>query len=159
MTISIRAADPARDAQVVRRLFVALHEHERAIDPRMRPSEEIADAYLARSAERSREYDGLTFVAELGGEVVGYVCVWRRYVSDELDDPPGEMGYVSDLVVAETARGLGVGRALLRAAEDAVRETGVATLRLSVLAGNDGAAAFYEAEGFAAVEHDLEKVL
>ena len=159
MTLAIREADPARDADAIRRLFTVLHEHERAIDPRMRPSDEIVDAYLARSAERCREYDGVVLVAEQAGAVAGYVCVWRRYVSDELDDPPGETGYVSDLVVAADARGLGVGRALLRAAEDAVRAAGVATLRLSVLAGNTSALALYEAEGFAPVEHDLEKVL
>ena len=159
MTLSIREADPARDAASIRALFVALHEHERAIDPRMRPSDAIADAYLAQSAERCRRYDGVTLVGEREGEVLGYVCVWRRYVSDELDDPPGEMGYVSDLVVADAARGQGVGRVLLRAAEDAVRAAGVDTLRLSVLAANAGAVALYEAEGFSAVELDLEKRL
>ena len=155
----IREYDAARDAAVVRALFVELHETERAIDPRMRPSEEIADAYLAKVFERARIYDGVLFVAEHEGKVVGYVSVWRRYVSDELDDPPDEVGYVSDLVVRPDARGQGIGRALLRQAETCVREAGVATLRLSVLAGNRGAIALYEEEGFAPVELDLEKRL
>ena len=79
--------------------------------------------------------------------------------ADELDDPPGEMGYVSDLVVSSALRGQGVGRALLRRAEGCVREAGVTTLRLSVLAGNRGAIALYEDEGFAPVEVDMEKRL
>jgi len=157
--IEIREYEAARDAEVVRALFVELHETERAIDPRMRPSSEIADAYLTKTFERARLYDGVLYVAEDAGEVVGYVSVWRRYVSDELDDPPGEMGYVSDLVVSERVRGRGVGRALLRHAEQAVRAAGVATLRLSVLAGNTGAIGLYESEGFGAVELDLEKRL
>ena len=156
---TIRDYDPARDAAAIRALFVELHETERAIDPRMRPSEEIADAYLAKVFERARVYDGVLFVAEREGTVVGYVSVWRRYVSDELDDPPGEMGYVSDLVVSSALRGQGVGRALLRRAEGCVREAGVTTLRLSVLAGNRGAIALYEDEGFAPVEVDMEKRL
>ena len=156
---TIRDYDPARDSAAVRALFVELHETERAIDPRMRPSEEIADDYLAKVFERARVYDGVLFVAEREGTVVGYVSVWRRYVSDELDDPPREMGYVSDLVVSAALRGQGVGRALLRRAEGCVREAGVTTLRLSVLAGNRGAIALYEDEGFAPVEVDMEKRL
>ena len=157
----IREYDRARDAAAVRALFIELHEAERAIDPRMRPSEEITDAYLAKSDERLREYDGTLYVAEreTDGLVVGYVSVWRRYVSEELDDPPGEMGYVSDLVVSADARGLGVGRALLRHAEAVVRDAGVATLRLAVLAGNRAALALYEDEGFAPAELVLEKPL
>lgn len=156
---AIRVYDPGRDAAAVRALFVTLHETERAIDPRMRPSEAIADAYLAKVFERARAFDGVLFVAERAGRVVGYVSVWRRYVSDELDDPPGEMGYVSDLVVDPDVRGEGLGPALLRRAEESVREAGVTTLRLSVLAGNQRALALYENEGFAPVELDLEKRL
>ena len=87
--------------------------------------EGIADAYLAKVFERGRAFDGVVYVAERDGAVVGYVSVWRRYVSDELDDPPDEMGYVSDLVVSAEARGAGVGRALLRYAEESVRAAGV----------------------------------
>jgi len=157
----IRAYDAERDAIELRGLFIELHETERSIDPRMRPSESIADEYLATMFERCTRWDGVVLVVEAteGEGLAGYVCVWRRYVSDELDDPPGEMGYVSDLVVTESARGAGVGRALLRAAEASVRDAGVDTLRLSVLAGNRNAIALYEDEGFAAIEMDLEKRL
>jgi len=158
---TIRNYDAERDATELRGLFIELHETERALDSRMRASEEIADEYLAKTFERCVRWDGIVLVAESadGEGLAGYVCVWRRYVSDELDDPPGEMGYVSDLVVTESARGSGVGRALLRAAEASVRDAGVDMLRLSVLAGNLKAIALYEDEGFAAVEMDLEKRL
>lgn len=155
----VRAWDPARDLAAVRALFGELHETERRIDPRMRPTGAIADAYLAQMQARCEDWDGAVLVAEEGDAVVGYVCVYRRYVSEELDDPPDETGYVSDLVVAEAARGRGIGRALLRAAEACVREAGVASVRLSVLAGNDGAIALYEAQGFTPVELELEKKL
>ncbi len=156
---TIRAWDPGRDAAAIRALFIELHEVERQIDPRMRDGEAIADAYLEQIDERCRDWDGVLLVAERDGRIVGYACVYRRYVSDELDDPPGEMGYLSDLVVADAARGAGVGRALLEAAEAEVRAIGGDTVRLSVLAGNERAREIYERAGYAPVEIDLEKRL
>jgi ribosomal protein S18 acetylase RimI-like enzyme len=156
---AIRRYDAAKDAGRLRPLFVALHETERAIEPRMRPSEEIADVYLAKMFGRCEEWDGVVLVADGDAGLLGYVCVWRRYVSDEPDDLPGEFAFVSDLVVAEASRGTGLGRALLRAAEASSREVGATTMRLSVLTGNGAAIALYEDEGFAAVEMDLEKRL
>lgn len=156
---AIREYDAERDAGLLRPLFIALHEAELAIEPRMRPSEEIADVYLAKMLERCEEWDGVVLVADGDAGLLGYVCVWRRYVSDEPDDLPGEIAYLSDLVVGEAARGTGLGRALLRAAEASAREARAPTIRLSVLAGNHGALALYEDEGFAAVELDLEKRL
>ena len=157
--LRIRDYEASRDRAAVRELFVMLHEVEREIDPRMRTSEEIADAYLDQMAMRCREWDGVLLVATGDEKVIGYACVYRRYVSDELDDPPGELAYLSDLVVNEAARGAGVAAALLDAVEARAREAGVETLRLSVLAGNARARAFYEKTGFDAVELELEKQL
>ena len=137
--LRIRPYDPNRDASALRALFTELHETERRIDPRMRSTEAILEPYVAQLFERGAEWDGEILVAERREEVVGYACVYRRYVSDELDDPPDAMAYLSDLCVARSARGEGIGRALLRAVEALARDAGVATLRLSVLAGNDGA--------------------
>ncbi|HLO93267.1 MAG TPA: GNAT family N-acetyltransferase, partial [Burkholderiaceae bacterium] len=53
-----------------------------------------------------------------------------------------------DLFVSPEARRLGVGRALLRAAEDLALERGVARLDLTTARSNARAQALYESEGW-----------
>lgn len=57
----------------------------------------------------------------------------------------GELGvYVQDLVVAEPARGSGLGRQLIQETVRVALKRGATHLRLSVAAGNDRAAQFYD---------------
>jgi len=84
-------------------------------------------------------------VAEIGGEVVGYV---------RLGSPTpllcnAHVRQIQGLVVAEEARGAGVGRALLRAVREEARRHGASRLTLRVLGHNTPARRLYEAEGFA----------
>lgn len=84
-------------------------------------------------------------VAELDGRVVGYV---------RLGSPTpllcnAHVRQIQGLVVAEEARGAGVGRALLRAVCEEARRHGARRLTLRVLGHNTPARRLYEAEGFA----------
>jgi ribosomal protein S18 acetylase RimI-like enzyme len=101
----------------------------------------------------------VVLVAERGGAVVGFVAVWTRYRSEEPDDDPAPLAFVSDLVVSAEHRGCGIGRALLRAAEAHARAAGAPSLRLSVKAGNTAAISLYAREGFEELEIELEKRL
>ncbi|MCA9511836.1 MAG: GNAT family N-acetyltransferase [Myxococcota bacterium] len=156
---ALRAFDPDRDYPAIRRCFVELQETERALDPAMPAGEDVADAYLALLFERCREFAGAVIVAEVDGEVAGYAAVWTRFVSDEPDDDPRAHGHLADLVVAAPYRARGIGRMLLRAAEDRVREAGVPVFCLGVKAGNDPALALYASEGFRETELVLVKSL
>jgi ribosomal protein S18 acetylase RimI-like enzyme len=157
--VEIREFDPSRDRPALRACFVELQDFERGIDPRMPAGEQIADAYLRQMFERCREFDGVVLVAEVGGDVAGFVSIWTRYRSSELDDDPRPHGFVSDLVVSVAHRGRGIGRSLLRAAETRARQAGAPSLALTVKAGNTGALALYSAEGFSESELYLEKRL
>jgi RimJ/RimL family protein N-acetyltransferase len=83
------------------------------------------------------------FVAERDdGALVGRLSVGR--------DPHPASTHVADvgLMVALDARRQGVGTALMRAAVDWARETGVHKLELHVFPWNEAAIALYEAFGF-----------
>lgn len=56
--------------------------------------------------------------------------------------------YVDILVVAAEAEGKGIGRALMRHAEDWARAHDCLEVVLDVFAGNTGAIAFYERNGY-----------
>lgn len=83
-------------------------------------------------------------VALLGNEPVGSVLL----VSHELDASHDLSPWLAGLVVAETHRRLGIGRALVRALEDRARALGVETLYLYTWQARD----FYARLGWSAME-------
>lgn len=76
-------------------------------------------------------------VARAGGELAGSVMVGFD----------GHRGWVYYLAVAPERRGAGLGRALMRAAEDWLRERGAPKIQLIVREDNEAAIGFYEALG------------
>ncbi|MGW4659746.1 N-acetyltransferase family protein [Streptomyces sp. NPDC004279] len=107
-----------------------------SVQPRPRPP------YEPFFTERFGPRDHL--VAELGGVVVGYI---------RLGFPTplacnSHVRQIQGLVVADEARGSGVGRALLRAVQEEARRRGARRITLRVLGHNTPARALYESEGF-----------
>jgi len=67
------------------------------------------------------------FVAEVAGEVVGYVAVhWVPFPMIQ-----GWEAYISDVIVSQSLRGTGIGRRLLETVESEARERGCARLMLN----------------------------
>lgn len=145
------------DAAGLRACLVALQEYERRMDTLLIEGERMADRYLEYIFGRCAETSGRVFVAEVGGEVVGFVSVFARVRSKGIEEREHEYAYISDLVVLETHRGRGLGRALLRRAEEHARSEGATILRIAVLARNAGARALYESFGFAPRVIELTK--
>ena len=99
--------------------------------------------WLINSVNRAGGSDSSAFVAEEGGVVIGFVAVSERaHFTGELD------AYVGELVVHKAHAGSGVGRALMRVAEDWARTRGLGRLMLETGAANAAARAFYEALGY-----------
>ncbi|WP_137989766.1 GNAT family N-acetyltransferase [Streptomyces vilmorinianum] len=93
--------------------------------------------------ERHRPEDYL--VAELGGKtLVGYL----KLVPPTPLACNAHVRQIQGLAVAESARGRGVARALLRAAMAETRRQGGSRITLRVLGHNTPARALYESEGF-----------
>ena len=88
--------------------------------------------------------DGLGFVAESGGEVVGMALARQ--------DAP-TLGKLTDLYVVPRARRSGVAASLLAAVAEALAERGAVHLDLEVMGANVAARAVYQRWGFA--EHTL----
>lgn len=108
-----------------------------AVQPR--PSPPYEPFYNERFGPRDH------LVAELGGDVVGYI---RLGFPTPLPCN-SHVRQVQGLVVADEARGAGVGRALLRAAQEEARRQGARRITLRVLGHNTPARKLYESEGFA----------
>jgi GNAT superfamily N-acetyltransferase len=114
--------------------------------PPWRDAEHMGTVDLAvmEDAVRGRTPGSLIMIAEAGeGERLGFI-----HLSEEEDYYAGACGHVGDIVVAASARGRGVGRTLLRAAEQWARGEGYSLITLNVFLGNEKAARVYESVGY-----------
>ena len=131
----LRTARP-EDDEVLARLDRSTWSPLHAVLPRPRPP------YPPFFDERHAPED--VVVAELDGRVVGYI----RVVPPTRLACNAHVRQIQGLAVADGARGLGVGRALVRAAVEDSRRRGARRITLRVLGHNTPARALYASEGF-----------
>ncbi|MBJ7459314.1 MAG: GNAT family N-acetyltransferase [Thermoleophilaceae bacterium] len=138
----------AADVDRLRDPALALHRHEIGVQPDLagapaRPDDAYWELYRSRFAEWMADSKGFCFVAEgTDGAVLGFVfCVEREGLAAYESGPA--IGYVEEIAVVESARELGIGRALMEAARLRFRERGYAWFELSTVPGNEDARAFY----------------
>lgn len=155
----IREFDCGADTMQLRKCVIELQDFERKLDPRLPTGEEIADMYISETLERCRACDGQILVAEIDGNIVGYVTILCRVQSDDLDDGNLEFGLIADLIVRDEFRGVGIGREMMVAAESVASAAKVRWLRISVLAANDPARQLYSSTGYSELYVELEKDL
>jgi ribosomal protein S18 acetylase RimI-like enzyme len=70
-----------------------------------------------------------------------------------------DCAFIYDIEINEAYRGAGYGRALLAAAEDAVRSRGLGRLELNVFGDNARAIRLYETSGYRVVTQQMRKSL
>lgn len=88
------------------------------------------------------------------GALLGYLWAYRISFRDE------DRVYVSEVHVAESQRGAGIGRLLLAAVEEDARTMeGVTALYLHTEATNEGAIRLYEKEGYRLERVQMRKAL
>lgn len=135
----LRPARPT-DAHGLARLFAAVRGEGRWLLTPPGAVSEPSEAFFI--GEMIRSEGGLALVAEADGDVVGNVLV-----SVERSTVSNHVGTLS-IVIAEGWRDVGVGSEMVRAAQDWVRERGLAKLALAVFPDNVRAIAVYEHAGF-----------
>jgi GNAT superfamily N-acetyltransferase len=108
-----------------------------------RDPQEVRQAVIGWVRESLANADNGAFVAERNVEVVGFVCVSERsHFTGEVDT------YIGELVVVKKAEGVGIGRALVEAAEDWGRSRGRKRVVVDTGAANAPARQFYAALGY-----------
>jgi len=135
--ITVRRAE-RKDAAAIHALLMEL---ARARDVVHKVRSSVADIERDGFGEKPA-FEAL--IAEVSGTAVGLCLYFGSYSTWR-----GKPGiYVQDLVVAETARGLGIGRRLLAEIAAVAQARGGSYLRLSVDDDNPRALALYRRSGF-----------
>jgi ribosomal protein S18 acetylase RimI-like enzyme len=150
------------DRSILVDFMEALQDSEREYHPNRPPGLEIGDAHLAYLEELALERDGRIYVAASAADILGFlVCFVERLDAGDLHvyDREREYGYISDLYVSPSARGRGVGSALMEAAEQHFRDRDLSVVRVNTLADNRAAIEFYLAGGYGFYEITFEKRL
>lgn len=139
-TFAIRRATPA-DAAAVAAQYAALHEDQwEGAGQAPRGGHEpdwLGEVLQALSSDTTT-----LFVAEAGGEVIGTARV------ELAERPYFRIADIRRVYVRPEWRRRGVATALMTAAEDAAGAGGAREVRLSVVAENSTALAFYARRGF-----------
>ncbi len=155
----IREADVTRDRVALLSFIMGSQQFEYAIEPNRRLDEPVAAEHLDKLIAHLREHDGKMFVAEAGGQVLGWAVV-ATYKGEAFIVPEErDYAYIFELFVAEKTRGQGTGRALIAACEDWARAKNFKTIQIGVLAGNARAASIYRAAGYSDYALELRKYL
>jgi GNAT superfamily N-acetyltransferase len=128
-----------------------LHRHQASVCPEVAGLEVLSETASAEIVgEMYRRWlsqpDAFAFVAEDEERPVGFVIGF--YEEPHFMWETGRVGHVDSFYVLPETRGQGVGRRLMEAAYAAMREAGISTVALEMVADNEVARRFYEQEGF-----------
>jgi len=136
----------AEDADGIARTFLESAEHHASLDSELYlvPEIETITARYRKGAQHPPDSgEKITLVAELGGEIVGFI---DARLLQPLDAMHREITYcqVSEIAVRRQHQNRGIGRQLLRAVENWGRQQGAEFALLEYHAANTHAGAFYE---------------
>jgi len=144
--ITIRPAT-ASDQESLGRFGAALMRQHHAEDPRRFLQVEHPEAAYGRFlVSQLSNPNAVVLVAEHSGRTVGYV--YAGIESTNWNELRGPCGAVHDVYVDETARHLGAGRELLRAAIDWIYSKGQSQVVLRTMTRNEHAQHLFTTLGF-----------
>ncbi|KAF7309934.1 putative gnat family n [Mycena indigotica] len=154
---TIRVAETPEDIATTRVLFLAYHAWL-DIDLTFQDFESEVSSLPGKYAPVN---GGRILLAYMGDEDWPVGCIALRDISDtfarwhvhtEPPDPARKIGEVKRLYTLPSARGCGIGSAMINAVLEAARQEGYAELRLDTLPRMQGAIKLYSRAGFVVTE-------
>lgn len=111
---------------------------------------EYGESYTAEMLELVATHEGVIFVAEAEGKVVGCISgtIERSATKDPLEWIPHTTGRIQELHVSDGFRSLGIGGALMEKMEEYFKEHQCNVARTEVLSDNKRAYEFYQRMGY-----------
>ena len=158
-SFTVREARLSEEAPQLIAFVHGLQVYEHGFVPNRRTDALVAGEYFSELMNQIAKQDGRAFVAETNGsgELLGWAVTLAMTDAIFVREEERSYGLIDELFVTEEARGLGVGRALVSAAEADFRTRGFKILAIGVMADNARARRAYAAYGFAPYAMRLRK--
>ena len=149
-----------QDEDAVIALVREMQGHETQFNPHYKPAEAIGPWYIELLKKNCAELQGVILVALDGSAYAGIAVVFTRVAENGEGEAFAHVSaHVSEIVVTQSARGRGIGRALLAECETRARAAGRTELTLDVVPGNTAARQLYLQFGFEDFKIKQRKVL
>ncbi len=145
----IREARLPQDEPAILSFVTGLQDYEAGFESDRRRDPEFAVEHWRAVQHRCAEKHGAMFIAEDGGEPVGWAFAHEEHGELFIKEPERRHGFLAELFVVPQARSKGHGRALMAACEDWSRGRDHKLLIVGVLAHNSRAIRSYEGAGYA----------
>lgn len=144
--VTIRPVEPRDEAAIVR-MWQALTDYHVALDPRMPPAAPGgAERYAERVLKRRDDPQMRALVAEVDGEVVGYLLGAVMDLHPDIFQHV-DVGFIADVYVDPDHRRRGIARQLVDTINTWFAEHGVTHTEWQVAAANTAGLHFWEAVG------------
>jgi GNAT superfamily N-acetyltransferase len=153
---TIRKARLPDDKPLILDFIVALQRYESSLEPNHLIDHVKAEEYFDWLLERR----GAIFMADDdGGHAIGWAVVYEEQTEAFIRADERVFAYLAELYVAEAGRGGGAGTALIKACEGWAVANGFASMRIDLLARNQGAAHAYAKAGYLPYCQEVKKRL
>ena len=150
----------ASDRAAVIAMGEALQDFECRLHPDRERGAVVAERYFDYIEPAIGKSAGRIFLAEVGGEAVGFIgCLLGEPNEMQIKPEWEPYGYICDLYVAEAQRRSGIARRLIEAAERHLTAQGATRVTVIALAANAPACATYRGLGYDDYEVIFEKPL
>jgi GNAT superfamily N-acetyltransferase len=145
----VREARLPDDEPAILAYIQQLQDYEAGFEPNRRRDPGFAVDHWRAVQHVCAEKHGAMFIAEHGGNPVGWAFTHEEHGELFIREPDRRHGFLAELYVVPGARGTGLGRALIEACEDWSRSRGHAVMTIGVLTANARALRAYEGAGYA----------
>jgi ribosomal protein S18 acetylase RimI-like enzyme len=122
-------------------------------------SREAAIAGVEAYWECINSGEGAFLVGEIDGEIVCCGCWYEEMAMESTLERYRRQANIGGIVVSPSARGKGLGRAIMIALESLIKTAGISHVRLTVVPGNTPAESLYHSLGFEDFETVMIKAL
>ena len=148
-TALVREARLPQDEPAILAYIQQLQDFELQFEPSRSRDPAFAVSHWRHVQHVCAEKHGAMFIAEQGGNPVGWAFTHEEHGELFVTEPERRHGFIAELYVVPSARGAGHGSHLIQACEDWSRARGHKVMQIGVLAGNARALRAYEGAGYA----------
>jgi GNAT superfamily N-acetyltransferase len=155
----IRPLRLPEDEPAVLAYIQGLQDYELGFEANRRKDPQFAVDHWRDVQHRCAEKHGAMFIAEQGGNPVGWAFTYEEHGELFIAEPERRHGFLAEIYVVPGARGAGHGKALIEACEAWSRARGHKLMMIGVLAKNARAIRSYEGVGYTAYSLAMRRYL